>query len=139
MLSLGLISPLYAEIREKRGLVYSIHCQLGMKNNQGVTAIATVTSNDNVEELLGCLKDILSQPEKHITQERLEVVKDFFTVRKEINEVMRHEKVNNFIDTQQSIYDIVETVTIEKILEVYSKYYNFENFYVSTDKTEFKN
>lgn len=139
MLGAGLISPLYAEIREKRGLVYYIHCHLGMKNNQGVTAISTVTSNDNVEELLECLKEVISSPEKYITQERLEVIKDYFTVRKEINDVLRHERVTPFISNEQTIYDIVDTVTIEKIREVYAKYYNFENFYISTDKTEFKN
>lgn len=139
MLSLGLISPLYSEIREKRGLVYYIHCHLDTKNKQANSMISTITSNENVEELLQCLQEIISNPDKYITQERLEVVKDFFTVKKEINDVMRHENVNSLITDNQTIYDIVDTVTIEKIREVYAKYYNFENFYISTDKTEFKN
>ena len=47
MLSLGLKSPLYQEIREKKGLVYYVHCYQSRVNNQGINTISTQTSNKN--------------------------------------------------------------------------------------------
>jgi hypothetical protein len=36
------------------------------------------------------------------------------------------------------VYDILDEVNLKKVLEVYDKYYKFDNFYISNDKKEFK-
>jgi len=137
MLSMGLISPLYDEIREKRGLVYYVHCYMSIVNKQAATIIATVTSNENTQTVTDCIEEILSNPDKYITQERLEVVKDYYMARKEINEILRYKNVDKYISDMETIYDILDSVNLEKIIQVYKKYFNYSTFHISNDKTEF--
>jgi predicted Zn-dependent peptidase len=139
MLSLGLKSPLYTEIREKRGLVYYVHCYQSRMNEQGLTTIATQTSNKNANELIDTVGNVIKNPGKYLTKDRFKLVKDFYGVRKEKDEILRYKNVNQFINpTGWSVYDILDEVNLKKVKEVYEKYYNFDNFYISNDKKEFK-
>lgn len=139
MLSLGLKSPLYQEIREKRGLVYYVHCYLSRMNQQGINTIATQTSNKNFAECIDSIKEVLENPKKYLTKERFELVKDYYKVRMQKDEILRYKNVNQLINPEGwSVYDIIDTVDLKKVKKVYDKYFNFENFYISNDKKEFK-
>lgn len=139
MLSLGLKSPLYTEIREKKGLVYYVHCYQSRCNTQGITTIATQTSNRNYKEVVESVKTIITKPDKYLTKDRFNLVKDFYTVRKQKNEILRYKNISHLIEPEGwSVYDILDTVTLKKIKEVYRKYYDFDKFYISSDKKEFK-
>lgn len=139
MLSLGLKSPLYQEIREKKGLVYYIQCYLDRMNKQGIINISTQTSNKNFDEVVKTIKEVISNPDKYLTQERFDIVKDFFTIRLKKQEILRYNNVNDYIGPSDwSINSIIEKVDMKKIREVYDKYYIYENFYISNDKNEFK-
>jgi len=139
MLSMGLMSPLYQEIREKKGLVYYIHCYLSRMNKQGVSTIATLTSNKNYKEVVDATKKVITNPDKYLTKERLNIVKEFYKVRKQKDEILRYKNVNQWIQPEGwSVYDVIDDVNMKKIREVYDKYFNFDNFYISSDKTEFK-
>ena len=139
MLSLGLKSPLYQEIREKRGLVYYVHCYLSRVNNQGLNMIATQTSNKNFNACVDSVKLVLDNPKKHLTKDRFELVKDYYKVRMQKDEILRYKNVNQWINPEGwSVYDILEDVNLKKVKEVYDKYFKFDNFYISNDKKEFK-
>jgi predicted Zn-dependent peptidase len=139
MLSLGLKSPLYQEIREKRGLVYYVHCYQSRMNQQGLNTIATQTSNKNFNAVVDATKLVLDNPKKYLTKERFDLVKDFYSVRQKKDEILRYKNVNQWINPEGwSVYDILDKVNFKKVKEVYDKYYQFDNFYVSNDKTEFK-
>jgi predicted Zn-dependent peptidase len=139
MLSLGLKSPLYTEIREKRGLVYYVHCYQSRMNQQGINTIATQTSNKNFNAVVDAVEGVIKNPNKYLTKDRFKLVKDFYGVRKEKDEILRYKNVNQFINPEGwSVYDILSEVNLKKILEVYDKYYKFDNFYISNDKKEFK-
>lgn len=139
MLSLGLKSPLYKEVREKKGLVYYIHCYQTRINKQGLINIATQTSNKNFDKVVESVKIVLKNPNKFLTKERFDLVKDFYTVRRQKDEILRYKNVNQWISPEGwSVYDILDKVTLKKIKEVYEKYYQFDKFYISNDKTEFK-
>lgn len=139
MLSLGLKSPLYQEVREKKGLVYYIHCYQTRVNKQGLVNIATQTSNKNFNKVVDSIKGVFDNPNKFLTKERFDLVKDFYTVRRQKDEILRYKNVNQFINPEGwSVYDILDKVTLKKIKEVYEKYYQFDKFYISNDKTEFK-
>jgi predicted Zn-dependent peptidase len=139
MLSLGLKSPLYQEIREKKGLVYYVHCYQSRMNQQGINTIATQTSNKNFDEVVAATKTVLENPKKYLTKERFELVKEYYKVRMEKDEILRYKNVNQYINPEGwSVYEILDTVNLKKIKEVYDKYFKFENFYISNDKTEFK-
>ena len=139
MLSLGLKSPLYQEIREKRGLVYYVHCYQSRMNQQGLNTIATQTSNKNFNACVDSVKLVLDNPKKHLTKDRFDLVKDYYKVRMQKDEILRYKNVNQWINPEGwSVYDILEDVNLKKVKEVYDKYYQFDNFYISNDKKEFK-
>jgi predicted Zn-dependent peptidase len=139
MLSLGLKSPLYQEIREKKGLVYYVHCYQSRVNNQGINTISTQTSNKNYNGVVDAVKEVITNPDKYLTKERFDLVKDYYKVRMAKDEILRYKNVNQYINPEGwSVYEILDKVNMKKIKEVYKKYYNFDNFYISNDKKEFK-
>lgn len=139
MLSSGLSSPLYTEVREKRGLVYYIRCSQSRMNKQGVTSIATQTSLNNVDAVYDAVRTVINNPDKYITKTRMETIRDSYLIRLKKEKINRFSNVNHWILPEGwSVKDIVEKVNIKKIREVYDKYFNFDNFYLSNDKTEFK-
>jgi predicted Zn-dependent peptidase len=139
MLSLGLKSPLYQEVREKRGLAYYINCYQSRMNTQGVNTISTQTSNKNFGTVCDAVEGVIKNPKKYLTKDRFNLVKDFYSVRQKKDEILRYKNVNQWINPEGwSVYDILSDVSLKKIREVYDKYYNFDNFYISNDKKEFK-
>ena len=139
MLSLGLKSPLYQEIRENRGLVYYVHCYQSRMHEQGIVTLATQTSNKNFDAVIDATKKVLTNPKKHLTKDRFSLVKDYFEVRKKKDEILRYKNVNQWINpTGWSVNEILDEVNLKKVLEVYDKYFDFDKFYISSDKTEFK-
>jgi predicted Zn-dependent peptidase len=140
MLSSGLSSPLYQEVREKKGLVYYISCYQSRSNNQGITSISTLTSNKNVNELVDTVKYVLENPDKFLTKERFETTKESYIVNKKKSNINRYSNVSKWISPDGwSVTDIVDTLTLSKVRKVYDKYYKFNKFYISNDKDEFKN
>ena len=139
MLSLGLKSPLYQQIREKKGLVYYIHCYQSRMNQQGLTTIATQTSNKNFGAVVDSVEHVIKNPKKYLTKDRFRLVKEYYSVRQKKDEILRYKNVNQWINPPKwSVYDILDEVNLKKVLEVYDRYYNFDNFYISNDKKEFK-
>lgn len=139
MLSLGLKSPLYDEVREKRGLVYYIHCYQVRYNKQGIVTIATQTSNRNFDAVIDSVKTVLSDPKRFLNKERFELIKDYYSVRREKDEILRYKNVGQWIQpTGWSVYDILDGLKLNDIKKVFDKYYNFDDFYISNDKKEFK-
>jgi len=139
MIGGGLQSPLYNEVREKKGLVYYIHCYLTRANKQGISFISTQTSNKNVEQVVDSVKRIIDNPNKYLLKERFDNIKESHIIQKKKDKINRYMSVRKWIDPKEfSISDIIEDVTFTKIRDVYDKYYKFDKFYVSNDKTEFK-
>jgi len=139
MLSLGLKSPLYQEIRERQGLSYYVHCYQSRMNKQGIVTLATQTSNKNFNQVVDTFKSVIKNPKKYLTKDRFDLVKDYYTVRMKKDEILRYKNVNKWINPESwDIYDILDDVNMKKIKEVYDKYYNFDEFYISNDKKEFK-
>ena len=138
MLSMGLSSPLYKEVREKKGLVYYIRCGQSRFNKQGVTQITTQTSSNNVERVVDSVRLVLKNPNKYLTRERFETIKNSYLIKLQKDKINRYNNVNRWITPKDwSIKEIINTVTLEKVMEVYNKYYDFDKFYVSDDKNEF--
>lgn len=139
MLSLGLKSPLYQEVREKKGLVYYIHCYQSRIGNEGINTISTQTSNKNADKVVESVKEVITNPKKFLTKERFELVKDYYKVRKEKDEILRYKNINQYINPEGwSVYDVVDKISLKDINKIYDKYYDFDSFYISNDKTEFK-
>lgn len=139
MLSVGLSSPLYTEVREKKGLVYFIRCGQTRYNNQGLVGITTKTSSQNVEKVYDAVKDVIINPDKFMTKERFETIKNSHLIK------MKKEKINRFANVQRwinpkewSVSDIINKITYDDVRRVYDEYFDFDKFYLSYDKNEFK-
>lgn len=138
MLSYGLKSPLYQEVREKRGLCYYIGCDSYRVNMDHITYIMTNTSNSNRDEVLNSIKLVLDNPSEYLSQERLELIKDNLMVNRIKSEINLYNNVNKFITPMEfQMNEEVDNITLEDVYRVYDKYYKFDMFRVSTDKDEF--
>lgn len=136
MISNGLQSPLYKEVREKRGLSYGVSCSRSNVGNSSLVGIHVSTSNDKVDELIQTLKDTLNDP-NILTQERFDITKERLTVNRKKSAINRHNNVSKWIDDSESVDDILDTTTLEELKEIYPKYFTFDKMYVSVDKKEF--
>jgi predicted Zn-dependent peptidase len=138
MLSLGLSSPFYSEIREKRGLVYHISCHQSRMNTQGANIINTETSEKNVDLLFDTFKEIFDNPTKYISKKRFDLIKNSYLIKFQKDRINRYQNVNMWIDPPDwSVRDIIKTITYDKLMQVYEKYFNYDDFYLSNDRTEF--
>jgi predicted Zn-dependent peptidase len=139
MLGGGLQSPLYVEIREKKGLVYYVNCYFSRVNKSGLTTIMTQTSNKNADQVIDIIKSVVKNPGKYLTKERFETVKSSHIIQKKKDKINRYLNVRKWIDPIEfSVSEIIEDITFKQIKDVYNKYYDFDKFYVSNDRTEFK-
>ena len=139
MMSLGLKSPLYDEVREKKGLVYYINCSQMRFNQQGIVCIDTQTSNKNFNKVIDSIKSVITKPGKFLNQERFNLVKEYFKVRKEKEKILRYSCIGqHIIPKGWSVFDILDEVKLSKLEEIYEKNYQFDKFYISNDKKEFK-
>ena len=140
MLSLGLKSPLYQEVRENKGLVYFIHCYQSRMNNQGINTISTQTSNKNADKVIDTIKDVISAPEKFLTKDRFNLVKDYYLVRRKKDEILRYKSIGKYLSPEGwAIDDILDDIKLSDIKKVYDEHYDFKKFHISNDKKEFRN
>lgn len=140
MLSSGLNSPMYQEIREKRQLVYSIGCGMRDLNGRGLNCISTMTSNDNISKVIETLKEIFNNVDKHLTKDRFDVVKNSISINLKKQHIYRHVNVDRWIasDGFAITQEFIDGVDLNRCKEVFGKYYNFDKWYISVDKEEFK-
>lgn len=138
MLSMGLHSPLYDEVREKRGLVYFIHCYQARRNKQGLINISTQTNNKNVNGVIDGIEKVLKNKDKVFTKDRFNLIKDYYLVKREKEEILRYSNVNKYLIPEGwSTYDILDNLKLKDLKDVFDTYYKFDNLYLSTDKKEF--
>lgn len=71
----GMSSRLFQEIREKRGLVYSIYSFNSNYREAGLFGVYAATSPDKVDELLGVVCDEINKMKTSITKEEFERTK----------------------------------------------------------------
>ena len=139
MLSMGLQSPLYKEIREKMGLVYYINCYQGRFNKQGVLRIDTLTNNRNVDKLIKGVEQVLKDKDSVLNQARFDVVKASLKNKYKKQEILRFQSVDKFfIPEEFQIEQIIDTLTLDDLAPVYEKYFDFSKYHISNDKKEFR-
>jgi len=139
MLGSGLQSPLYKIIRSEKSLCYSLSCSLDrMTNKSGLVCISSETTDENVEVFQKTVEYILSNPDIFMTQERFDIVKQALEINIKKSEINRYSNVNKYITPKEWLIEpILKDLTLEKIMEVYSKYFDFSKYYKSIDVIEF--
>jgi predicted Zn-dependent peptidase len=140
MLGSGLNSPLYKEVREKLGLVYSIHCYNDKLNDKSsMIGISTDTSNKNIEIVQNQIKMVLENKEKYLTQERFDIVKDSYLTKIEESEILNYSSIRKYIDDPEWLIEtIINDVTLKDVYDLVDQYLDWNVLYKSVDKTEFE-
>lgn len=72
MLSANMDSPLMAELREKRGLVYGVGAGLDAWRTDGTLQVSLNTSRGNIEQATQVLADTLARADSFLTPQRFE-------------------------------------------------------------------
>jgi predicted Zn-dependent peptidase len=140
MLGSGLNSPLYKEVREKLGLVYSIHCYNDKLNDKSsMIGISTDTSNKNIDIVQNQIKMVLENKEKYLTQERFDIVKDSYLTKIEESEILNYSSIRKYIDDPEWLIEtIINDVTLQDVYDLVDQYLDWNKLYKSVDKTEFE-
>lgn len=140
MLGAGLNSPLYKEVREKLGLVYSISCFADKLNSKScVIGIMTDTSAKNVTTVQNQIKMVLENKETYLTQERFDIVKEEYITRLEEADILNYSNVGRYMSEQEwRIESVIYTITLQDVHDIVDKYLKWNDIYKSVDKTEFQ-
>lgn len=138
MLGYGLKSPLYDEIREKRGLSYYVYCYANTLNDDNCNIIiSTEVSKGNETKIQEVIGDVLNNKKKYLNKERFEIVKDNLLIDKEKKEILKYKNYHIYLD-KNSIYNIIDNITLDKVYDIFDKYYKWDEFYKSIYNEEFK-
>ena len=139
MLTYGLNSPFYQEIREKRGLVYYIGAYLSRMNKQGMNYFYTATTGDNVDKINEIIFTIFDDIELFLTKKRFDIVKDALKIKYKTNDINRYSNVDKYIsDKEWSVSDIIDDLSYLDVLRVAKKYFKKDEYRISRDDQEFK-
>lgn len=120
MYSSGLESPLYQEIREKRGLVYGLGLYSDEFRNVITAMFVAMCSPNNVEQVRTLAKEVMTNPEKYLTRERFEIIKSYIVTSEKIKLLQNHGtgSITNDIVYGEEYFENISNVTFERIMEV---------------------
>lgn len=128
IMSSGMNSRLFAEIREKRGLVYSVGSWISDYEDISWFGISGGTDHEKVDEFIEATAGVLATFEDSLVQRDLEKAKNSFKAKRasslesissvaigHINSMQSYKKLNN---VKQQIA-IAETVTLEDLKQAF--------------------
>lgn len=77
----GMSSPLFDEVREKRGLVYSVSAHTDIRHNSGVVTVTAGTTADKIDELLTTVNQVFLDASEKIKPIDMERAKNMLSVQ----------------------------------------------------------
>ncbi|HOW37116.1 MAG TPA: insulinase family protein [Candidatus Pacearchaeota archaeon] len=131
LLSDSLSFPLFREIRNK-GLAYELSLNQRRINNQGISDLTVPVSKENVWKTIGTIRKVLNNPKRLFTERRIDAVKSSLKAQQEKEEILRFMCVEEYIDPPEwNVYSILPEVNLDRIKEVYDKYFDFDAWHTS--------
>ena len=123
----GLNSPLYQELREKRGLVYGIFPCIIPCVNDSIFMLSAMTTKENTNQVTQIIIDILSNLKNFITEDRFNQVINNHVINLEINNIFNYKKPKNIYKNLPSNFKTKKqllNVTFNDIINIGNKYFN---------------
>ncbi len=124
----GFFSRLTTEVREKKGLVYSIYSYLYRYDNYNFFAGGAQTSNENINKVINIIKEELMKIKKEgVTEEELENAKNYlinsYVLRLDSNKKVASILLNTQLDGLDIDFfkkrnDYINSVSLEDIKKV---------------------
>jgi hypothetical protein len=139
ILSNGIGSVLYKNIRKKNGLAYYIKCNIDrMSDFSGINVISIETEDNNVPYLIDNLDKTLKN-KLFLTKEKFENVKNSIINKIDTISINRYNNIDCYIKPEKwSIEKQIHRITLDDIIETYDKYFNVDYFIKSVDKEDFR-
>jgi predicted Zn-dependent peptidase len=135
MLGSGLNSPLYQEVREKRGLVYFIHSYINTVGDTTSFNISTMSSDENIDTIISSINEVILNPTDYLTETLFNRFLKSEKIRKNIKLINRHSNISDIISEKVENYNkLLDVLTFEDVLVVYNKYITDTTFNVLSDK-----
>lgn len=122
MLSNGLNSPLYQEVREKRGLVYNIGSEVARFCGLGGFLISSQCSSGNVKEVTKTTAAVLKNKKAHLTPARLEVVRRQLDIERKLEQCRIGDVSTAASPAKTELFELLATVNIKQIHAFADKY-----------------
>lgn len=122
----GMSSRLFQEIREKRGLVYTIYAYNLTHQDDGIFSIYTGTGKEQVKELMPVLVQELKNIQKYIKPEELQRTKaqlkssllmSMESTNSRCEQLARHLQIYGRIISPQEISKRIDAVTLDDICQ----------------------
>ena len=135
VLTAGLNSPLYQEIREKRGLSYYSHGYLSTMGDAAVPIFKADTDRKNIGKLKKVYNMVFSDLENYVTEERFCSCMRLAKAEQENRKVLRYEDCQDILRKHLGIIrtDVnINSLTFGRVLEVAKKYLSPENILMYT-------
>lgn len=132
MLTSGLQSPLYQEIRETRGLSYYSFGGVDRFGKLAIPSFDACTDDKGLNQLLDIYTNVFGHLEQYLTKERFEIVRSTFESRKEQYDVLRYDEYYDVITDRLGYCGSLaglERVTYDKVIEVANKYIHRDMMY----------
>jgi predicted Zn-dependent peptidase len=127
MLSDGLESPLYKVVREEKGLVYGISSNNPYIRHYGQLFIVSVSVSSDKKQAVGdAIKEVIFNPDKHMTKDRYRDMYDNTVLRAKIRE--QNPISFSFIESKYLDYDNtgmyrnIDKIYYDNVMEYYKKY-----------------
>lgn len=131
LLSFGMKSPLYQEIREKKGYVYWIGTDaVELDYFSHCLSIYTSTSKDNVEAVSKRIIEVLNSPEEFLTEERFNLIKSNMLIQNKIDFINNVSKYDLFLEGNRkniSIRSNFDNINYTDMLKYYKENIQPEN------------
>jgi predicted Zn-dependent peptidase len=131
VLSDGMSSPLFNEVREIRGLAYSVTSFTDMLDNTGSFYLKSATTADNLEELLPVMIEEMQKLTNHVSATDLQRAKNQIRVGLTrgqercfglLNSVIENLFTYGFHPSTQELIDKVNAVTADDVKEVFERW-----------------
>lgn len=138
----GLSSRLFQEIREQRGLAYSVYSYHATYVDTGLFAVYAGTSPKNTQEVIVCiLEELLEMKEKGITAEELNRTKaqikgslylGLEAVSSRMSRLGKTELTYNRVLSPEEVVEKLEKVTLEDIIRLIGRLWQKEKISIMT-------
>ncbi len=132
MLAYGLNSPLYQELREKRGLIYGVYSTFEPCVNDSIFYTCFQTMTENVKEAQKVYGEIINNIETVLTKERFNDIVEMLRNKFEEENIFTHkyaEKLIKGLASTQLNSKTLENIKFEDVIETSKKYLiDYETF-----------
>ncbi len=133
-LNSGLESPLYQEIREKRGLSYFSMSDLNVVGDQVIPVFISCTTNENTNLLSKTYEIFFSTPmDTLISKERYEICLKALKIKNKIANILPHSGIKTIHLAEFNPFENLDSFTYEEIITLANETFNSNNLTIETD------